>query len=95
MAGWSGSFCQSAIDECASVPCQNGATCVDSTNAFSCTCVAGFSGVLCQTNIDECASAPCANGGTCAEAVNGKVVSVDYAVWRDNRLDTGGVWNHP
>ena len=38
------------LDECASDPCGNGATCNDLVNGFNCTCVAGFSGTLCDMN---------------------------------------------
>lgn len=71
LAGFSGAQCQADINECASVPCQNAATCVDRINAFTCICAAGFSGVLCQTDINECASQPCTNGGTCTDFING------------------------
>lgn len=69
--GYSGFSCQTNINECASAPCLNGATCADGINSFSCVCPAGWSGGLCQTNINECASAPCLNGGSCADGLNG------------------------
>lgn len=68
--GYDGTNCQNR-NECTSLPCQNGATCVDGTGSFHCTCLLGYSGALCQTNIDECASAPCGNGGTCVDSTNG------------------------
>ena len=71
--GWTGADCNSDIDECASAPCLNGATCNDFLNGFDCTCSPGYAGELCETNIDECASAPCLNGATCLDAVNGYV----------------------
>ena len=40
------------IDECSSNPCLNGATCVDGTNGYTCTCVAGYTGTNCETG--EC-----------------------------------------
>ena len=40
----------SDIDECASGPCQNGGTCTDGINQYTCTCPAGFEGVICQTS---------------------------------------------
>lgn len=38
------------INNCESSPCQNGATCVNGVNTYSCTCVAGFTGSVCQTS---------------------------------------------
>ena len=40
------------IDECASSPCQNGGTCVDGVNEYSCTCAAGYTGTNCETSKD-------------------------------------------
>ena len=34
-------------DECASTPCQNGGTCADAVNQYTCACVAGYEGVEC------------------------------------------------
>jgi hypothetical protein len=38
------------FDECTSNPCQNGGTCVDSINSYTCTCASGYSGTLCETS---------------------------------------------
>ncbi|MED6285733.1 hypothetical protein CHARACLAT_032190 [Characodon lateralis] len=62
--------CEEEIDECESLPCQNGATCRDHVAMYSCVCVAGFQGQDCEVNIDECASMPCLNGGKCNDGVN-------------------------
>ncbi|VDI70405.1 Notch, partial [Mytilus galloprovincialis] len=62
--------CADEIDECASNPCQNGGTCTDMLNDYSCSCSPGYSDKNCQTDIDECASNPCENGGTCTDHVN-------------------------
>lgn len=51
-------------------PCQNGGSCVDGVNTFSCLCLPGFTGDRCQTDMDECLSEPCKNGGTCSDYVN-------------------------
>ena len=40
----------SDIDECASNPCQNGGTCKDAVNEFSCACLAGTTGRFCETS---------------------------------------------
>ncbi|XP_070181224.1 fibropellin-3-like [Littorina saxatilis] len=58
------------IDECASSPCQNGGSCVDQANAYTCNCSAGYTGDHCQNDTDECASSPCQNGGSCVDQVN-------------------------
>ena len=36
-------------DECASSPCQNGGTCTDGVDAYTCACVSGWEGEECQT----------------------------------------------
>ena len=38
----------SDIDECASRPCMNDATCVDGVDSYSCTCLAGYFGHTCD-----------------------------------------------
>lgn len=71
VAGYSGLYCQTQIDQCASMPCVNNGSCVDNVDSFTCICPPGYSGTVCETQIDTCASAPCANGGTCTDLVNG------------------------
>ena len=43
------------IGECASDPCQNGGTCIDEINAFTCMCMRGYTGDICETskNVNE------------------------------------------
>ena len=38
------------IDECASNPCQNNATCVDKVNAYQCRCLDGYVGRRCEVS---------------------------------------------
>lgn len=74
IAGYSGSNCQTEINECASGGCMNGATCTDYLNSYSCNCITGFTGTFCETNINECASNPCSlipGHGFCVDLVNG------------------------
>lgn len=68
-SGYSGTRCETDINECASLPCLNGGTCVDRTGSFTCSCPAAYSGATCGVNIDECASAPCANNGVCSDGL--------------------------
>jgi hypothetical protein len=57
-------------NNCAPNPCQNGATCQNLANGFTCACPPGFTGATCQTNIDDCSGSPCLNGGACTDGVN-------------------------
>ena len=42
-------FLPSDINECASSPCENSATCVDDVSGYFCDCLAGYTGQHCQT----------------------------------------------
>lgn len=35
------------VDECASDPCENGGTCVDGMNSYTCMCPDGYTGPTC------------------------------------------------
>ena len=37
------------IDECAASPCQNGGTCVDGVNSYTCNCEVGYAGKNCES----------------------------------------------
>ena len=37
------------INECSSTPCQNGGTCTDAVNSYTCACVPGYTGTNCET----------------------------------------------
>ena len=43
------SFNSIDIDDCASNLCENGGTCVDGINGYTCNCTDGFIGESCQT----------------------------------------------
>jgi hypothetical protein len=76
--GFTGNKCQTAVNHCATNPCQNGGVCSNNPLAtadpgYSCTCQSGYSGATCQTNIDDCAAVAgtaCANGGACVDGIN-------------------------
>ena len=60
---FTGNVCATDIDDCESQPCQNGGTCLDGVNSFSCLCPTGFTGSVCDKDVDECESALCLNKG--------------------------------
>eukprot|EP00794_Sanderia_malayensis_P013908 gene13908-15357_t len=57
------------VNECASSPCQNGGTCSDAVNSYTCQCMQGFAGTRCETDVNECLSSPCVHG-VCINNVN-------------------------
>ncbi|MCU0692932.1 MAG: hypothetical protein MUF54_16150, partial [Polyangiaceae bacterium] len=65
-----GTNCEINVDDCSSAPCQNGGTCTDGINSYSCSCATGYTGTNCENNIDDCSPNPCQNGGTCADGIN-------------------------
>ena len=70
LAGYTGSKCETNIDECAPDPCQNGRTCTDDINDYNCTCVPGYTGSDCEMDIDDCSPNPCQNNGICTDSIN-------------------------
>ncbi|XP_020772965.2 protein jagged-2-like [Boleophthalmus pectinirostris] len=68
--GFSGAYCHENINDCASVPCLNGGTCIDGISSFHCLCPDGWEGHLCNIDVDECSSAPCLNAGHCVDLLN-------------------------
>lgn len=70
--GYTGSRCQTNIDDCAGDPCANGGECTDAVNAFACDCSGtGFTGPTCEVpETTTCASRPCQRG-TCTDAAGG------------------------
>ena len=81
-----GGNCDIDVNECASNPCQNGATCAESStdssisiDAYRCTCVAGFANGVCEYDFiseyaTECdvqeSTSSFALGGNCDIDVN-------------------------
>eukprot|EP00057_Strongylocentrotus_purpuratus_P008000 XP_011662474.1 PREDICTED: uncharacterized protein LOC105437510 [Strongylocentrotus purpuratus] len=57
------------INECLSVPCQNGAQCVDRIDDYNCYCEPGWTGRVCDQDINECQSNPCVFG-QCGHGIN-------------------------
>lgn len=57
-------------DDCHGNLCQNGATCMDRINEYSCMCPPAFTGPYCELDVDECSRkpSPCHNGATCTNS---------------------------
>jgi hypothetical protein len=72
-AGYRGKNCEENIDDCPGNLCQNGATCVDDINRYSCMCPPTYMGELCEQDVDECGQRPsvCQNGATCTNSIGG------------------------
>ena len=60
--GFTGPFCETPPDRCASQPCLNGAVCTQTPSTFHCQCQAGYKGAKCEIDVDECYGRPCQNG---------------------------------
>jgi Notch-like protein len=71
--GYRGKNCEENIDDCPGNLCQNGATCVDDINRYSCLCPPTYVGELCEQDVDECGQRPsvCQNGATCTNSIGG------------------------
>lgn len=59
------------VDDCAPNPCQNGGTCTDGVNAYTCACAEGYWGTTCER---ACAQGSCTGTVTC-DTTTGEVTS--------------------
>lgn len=71
-AGYTGSMCETDINECETVKdvCNYG-ICVNTNGSYQCFCRPGFAGDHCDVDFDECLSNPCFHGATCQNKING------------------------
>jgi hypothetical protein len=52
-AGYTGTQCETNINECDPNPCQNGGTCEDGVAEYQCHCLFGFNGTNCENIINQ------------------------------------------
>jgi len=72
LPGYDGINCEIDTDKCSPDPCQNGATCTETTDGkYSCECLTGFEGLDCEVDVNECLLQPCQHGGICTETTDG------------------------
>ena len=69
--GLTGQQCETNIDECKEMRCQNGASCIDQLGTFTCVCRKGYKGRFCEIFMDYCESYPCGAGATCDNSYPG------------------------
>jgi hypothetical protein len=66
--GFTGSRCETNVDDCAVEPCLNSGVCEDRVAGFECDCSGtGYAGDTCDVLIQNCAESPCENGGICTD----------------------------
>ncbi|XP_052239934.1 sushi, von Willebrand factor type A, EGF and pentraxin domain-containing protein 1-like [Dreissena polymorpha] len=70
VSGFTGTACETNIDNCEGITCNNTGVCLDGINTFSCACDPGWEGTLCQIDKNDCVDHSCANGATCQDGVN-------------------------
>lgn len=49
--------------------CQNGGSCQDALDGYSCQCIMGYTGRHCETDINDCQGVECLNGGSCQDGI--------------------------
>ena len=64
LLGFTGQFCDSQINYCASQPCLNNGICVNTALGFQCLCPVAFTGPTCSILINPCLSQPCVPSNT-------------------------------
>ncbi|XP_041369439.1 protein crumbs-like isoform X2 [Gigantopelta aegis] len=59
----------SDVDDCLTIPCQHGGTCIDGFKNYTCKCPHNFNGTNCENDLRNlgCVTYPCLNNGTCSD----------------------------
>uniref|UniRef100_A0AAY4EX05 Coagulation factor VII n=1 Tax=Denticeps clupeoides TaxID=299321 RepID=A0AAY4EX05_9TELE len=78
-------YLEKSMDQCEAMPCQNGATCMDQVNAYTCICSAGFEGRNCTKEVKTYYGCLYENGGCehfCVETLNSSHVCLCASGYR-------------
>ena len=59
-----GDECGIHLNMCLSSPCENGATCENGYNTYTCTCAPGFTGPDCE-EVNDCTASNSTNNSSC------------------------------
>ncbi|XP_060602366.1 fibropellin-1-like isoform X2 [Ruditapes philippinarum] len=70
-SGFTGEFCETNIDDCIPIPCNNNSTCIDQVNGYICQCSPGYTGDHCENVIDRCNPSPCGDKEDCINVDDG------------------------
>ena len=83
-----GTLCEINLNECSSHKCENGGSCIDGIDGYTCSCGEGYTGVYCEEDIDECQENPCIHAISCNNTVSiaGKSTALNLYS-RDNSVD--------
>ena len=69
---------------------QNGGTCLDGVNSYTCVCAPGFTGGNCEIDIEECANNPCGAHATCIDGINTFTCKCDAGFGNCDANDANG-----
>lgn len=78
-SAYTGSLCESPINMCSIITCQNGGTCLPGNGTdFRCQCLPSFQGTYCEHSTDPCSLQPCLNGGQCIPSASSSSSSATF-----------------
>jgi Protein of unknown function (DUF1566) len=78
-------------DDCVGNACENGSTCVDGTDSYTCDCgSSGYTGLRCATFVDACVGNACQNGSTCVGTASGYTCDCGTSGFSGARCETSG-----
>lgn len=86
MPGFTGTNCETNIDDCIANPCRNGGSCIDLVNGYKCVCKIPYSGRNCDYKMDPCQPNRCHNNAKCIPTLNFQDFSCTCPIGYTGRL---------